>query len=184
MKQSVINEINSKVNQILLNLGKHWELALAYEFSETDASAFDEWLPAEQAGKPTSEIIDEAKNAYWNVGSSLVELEEVFASAPLAIFDTYYTNVEYITQKENKRFNGASFSDLANWIQSCVDDAIKTIQDAPIIEVKESYENDTYDLSDGSYVHGTGDGRYYNEDGSRIYSAIIVNHELLGFYED
>jgi hypothetical protein len=184
MRIETINEINSKVNEILLNLGKYWELALAYEFSETDASAFDEWLPAEQAGKPTSEIIDEAKDAYWNIGSSLEELEEVFASAPLAIFDTYYTNVEYITQKENKRFNGASFRELADWILYCVDDAIKTIQDAPIIEVKESYENDTYDLIDGSYIHGTGDGRYYNKDGSRIYNAIIVNHELLGFYED
>lgn len=166
MKQSLINEISSKVNQILLKLGKNWELALAYESSEIDASDFDE-----------------AKTAYLNVGSSLVELEEVFASAPLAIFDTYYTNIEYITDKENKRFNGASFKELADWILSCVDDAIKTIQEAKILEVKESYENDTYDLSDGTYIHGTGDGRYYNENGSRIYSAIIVNHELLGFYE-
>lgn len=188
MKQSLINEINSKVNQILLKIGKNWELALDYEMFRFDSHALDAWhKPCEDwdcNAEDYDEVINNARNATWNVECSLEELRDLFASFPLAFFDCEELNIEFINGNENKKFDGIEFKQLADWILSCVDDAIKTIQEAPILKVEKNYEDDTYDLSDGTYIHGTGDGRYYNEDGSRIYSAIIVNHELLGFYED
>lgn len=186
LEEYQLEKLNREVNTLKKDIGANYEMALAYYCYNVDKHAFDEWLPKEQRGNPSEDVVSEGRKSYAFIEYCYEKLVDMFETYPICYFETddmilrLLKNDEVISICDN-----IHYPKIIEWINDSIDKILEELKKVEVIPIVRFYDYgrvDAYDLEGDIFIKGMGDGRYYSEHGIQ-YRAIIINGYLYGFIE-
>ncbi len=193
IEKNILETFNSRFNRIKMSIGKHYELALAYQMFEVDPHALDEFrednilLNFEPGCPGYDDLVSDARNSYNIVCSELEEISTMFGTYPICYFQAEDLNISLYSHDDLiSKDNSVTYIELMNWINWAYIEIIKTLETASILKIKNSYPNygryDAYDLEGDIFIENMGDGRYFSKNGTE-YALITLDGYKIGFFE-